>query len=70
MKKSRKKARATKIVKKLIPRAPFLAKKRFFVDVGVPAGSQNRPKMAAQKTAKKRLKVPTAALAGITADPS
>ena len=58
MKKIIKKARAAKIVKKLLPGAPFLAKNRFLVDFGVPAGSQNRPKMATKKKSKKKAKGP------------
>ena len=69
MKKWRRKERAGKIVKKLLPGALFSAKKRFLVDFGVPAGSQNRPKTSTKKKSKKRLKNPNGALADLTANP-
>ena len=62
MKKSRKKARAAKIVKKLLPGTSCLAKNRFSIDFGVPAGAQNPSKMVTKKKSKKRLKVPTGML--------
>ena len=70
MNKSRKKAHAAKIDNKLLQGAPFLAKNRFFVDFGVPAGSQNRPKTDTKKKSKKRLKNPNGALAHHTANPA
>ena len=69
MKKSRKTPRAAKIVKKLLPSVPFLAKNRFLVDFGVPAGIQNRPKTGTKKKSKKRLKNLTATLAVLTGNP-